>query len=105
MGSDNAGADLLLAVKPWCKPDQAVHCKLEKVNKPQILKVLFTGEAEDGGNCIKGMMRVWPTTIDHLGNAEIYARKFLESTWADLQQTAGPAGTWAPAWDLRDAAR
>jgi hypothetical protein len=80
-----AGADLLLAFKPWKAATLPVHCEIDQTAKAGILRAFFTSESREGKNEIRGMIRLWPAKIDHLGNAEKYVREFLESPSSQIR--------------------
>jgi hypothetical protein len=69
----NAGADLVMMFKPWKLDFLPVQCRLKG------LQAVLVSDAMIGENSLHGMMRLWPTNIDHLGNAEIHVRTFLET--------------------------
>jgi len=93
------GADLLMAFKPWKLESLPVSCTVQND------RVRFTGEARTGINVLHGLLRVWPADIDHLGNAEIHVRKFLETPGPDsdprLPMPSDPGKAWTPAWQMK----
>lgn len=95
-----AGADLLMAAKPWKNAVLPVQCRLRSAADPRMLQAVFTGEATTGTNTLHIMIRVWPADIDNLGNAEIHVRKFLEANTPDLKPQTGTR-TWQPIWSIK----
>ena len=95
-----AGADLLVAVKPWKEANLGIQCQLRPARDPRTLQAILTGEAKTGANTIHAMMRVWPADIDNLGNAEIYVRKFLETSSPELKPQTG-SDSWQPTWSIK----
>jgi len=93
------GADLLIAFKPWKNENLPIRCQLRKNQGTQGMQAMFVSQANIGENSIQGMMRVWPPDIDHLGNAEIYVRKFLETNWPDFKGMGSSEG-WQPTYNL-----
>jgi hypothetical protein len=93
------GADLLMAVRPWKEETAAVRCRLRRGND-DALQAVFTGEAAAGPDTLHAMIRIWPPDIDHLGNAEIHVRKFLETNGPEFKLPSG-SNPWQPNWSIK----
>ncbi len=90
-----AGADLILMAKPWKADGLPVQCRLNG------RKAVLISDANMGENFIRGMIRLWPTNIDHIGNAEIHVRKFMETPGPEIKSQPGSPQGWQPAWKMK----
>jgi len=99
-----AGSDLLVVFRPWKAGYLPVGCRVPSSGGQVPLRIAIESEAEQGGNYLEGLMRIWPTDIDHLGNAERYVRDFVGESGRGL---AGPeyrerGSSWSPTWPVEN---
>jgi hypothetical protein len=97
----NAGSDFLFTLDPSAASDDPIRASVKSNNDKSIIRLLLTKKILPNETSITGMMRIWPDNIDHIGNAEIYIRKYFQKNPSpDKSLPRSSSNEFNPSWKI-----